>query len=83
MKIQATQSQSVNNAQRGLKVRIGYKKYIGYSKIYCLNSQSLLGVQMLGKDRIRFTIPQYKYSEVMLLGLETELYNVNKGGRVL
>ena len=85
MKVQATQSRSVNKAKRRLKVRIGYKKYSDYAKIYCLDSQrSLLAVQALGKDRIRFTMPQYNYSEVMLLSLETALDNLeNGGGKVL
>jgi hypothetical protein len=62
-------------------VRAGYKKYNDYNKIYSLGSQtSLLAVQALGKDRIRFTIPQYNYSEVTLLSLEAALYNLKKGG---
>jgi len=64
---------------------VGYKKYNDYAKIYCLDSQrSLLAVQALGKNKIRFTMPQYNYSEVMLLSLETALDNLeNGGGKVL
>ena len=81
MKVQATQSQSVNMARRCLKVRIGYKKYGDYAKIYCLDSQrSLLAVQARDKDRIRFTMAQYNYSEIILLSLETALDNGERDG---
>ena len=81
MNAQTTQGPSVNKTKRRLKVRIGYKKYSDYAKIYCLDSQrSLLAVQALGKHKIRFTMPQYNYSEVMPLSLEIALDNVEKGG---
>jgi len=68
-------------ARRCLKVRIGYKKYGDYAKIYCLDSQrALFAVQAHGKDRIRFTMSQYNYSEIMLFSLKTALDNVEKGG---
>ncbi|MFZ0329453.1 MAG: hypothetical protein WBP64_02985 [Nitrososphaeraceae archaeon] len=56
-----------------------------HNKIYCLDSQNcLLSVQALGKYKIRFTMPQYNYSEVLLLSLETALTNLkNGGGKVL
>jgi hypothetical protein len=63
----------------------GYKKYSDYNKIYCLDSQNcLLAVRALGKDKIRFMMPQYNYSEIMSLSLETALDNLeNLGGKVL
>lgn len=68
-----------------LKVRTGYKKYNDYNKIYCLDSQNcLLSVQALGKHKIRFTMPEYNYSEVLLLSLETALDKLEKeGGKIL
>jgi len=67
------------------KVRAGYKKYSDFSKIYCLDSQrSLFAIQALGKDKIKFTMLQYGYSEIMLLSIETALYNLKKcGGKIL
>ena len=67
------------------KVRKGYKKYSDFSKIYCLDSQrSLFAIQALSKNKIKFTMSQYGYSEIMLLRLETALANVEKvGGKVL
>ena len=66
-------------------MRAGYKKYNDYNKIYCLDSQrSLLAIQSLGKRKIRFTMPEYNYSEILLLSLETALTNLkNGGGKVL
>jgi hypothetical protein len=62
-------------------VRAGYKKYSDYSKIYCLDSErSLFAVQAIGKYKIRFTMSQYGYGEIMLLSIETALDNVKKGG---
>jgi hypothetical protein len=85
MCVQANENHRVSKTSPKLKVRIGYKRYNDYSKIYCLDfERSLLAVQALGKDRIRFTMPQYNYSEIMLLSLETALANIkNGGGRVL
>ena len=63
------------------KVRAGYKKYSDLSKICLLDSQrSLFAIQALGKDRIKFTMSQYGYGEIMLLSIETALDNVAKGG---
>jgi hypothetical protein len=66
-------------------VRASYKKYNDYNKIYCLDSQrSLLAIQALGIHKIRFTMPEYNYSEILLLSLETALSNLkNGGGKVL
>jgi hypothetical protein len=76
-KVQRHRNQSIT----GLKVRAGYKRYSDYDKIYCLDSErSLLAVQALGKCKIRFTMPQYNYSEVLLLSLDTALDNLEKGG---
>ena len=33
-----------------------------------------------GKFKIRFTMPRYNYSEVLLLGLETAIANLKSGG---
>jgi hypothetical protein len=54
-------------------------------KIHCLYSQNcLLAVQALGKFKLRFTMPHYIYSEILLLTLETSLTNLkNGGGKVL
>ncbi|HZI71307.1 MAG TPA: hypothetical protein VFD60_09110 [Nitrososphaeraceae archaeon] len=81
MKVRAAENPSVNKPRRSVKVRIGYKRYSNYSKIYCLDSQtSLFTVQAHGKYRTRFTMPQYNYSEIMLFNLETALENVESGG---
>jgi hypothetical protein len=81
MKVQAAENHRVNNRRRSLTVRKGYKKYSDYSKIYCLDSQrSLFAVKAHGKDRIRFTMSQYNYSEIMLFSLKIALDNVEKGG---
>jgi hypothetical protein len=81
MKAQTREDHCVTKPERSLKVRTGYKKYCDYSKIYCLDSpKSLLAVQALDKHRIRFTMPQYNYSEIMLLSHETALDNADKGG---
>ena len=63
----------------------GYKRYNDYNKIYCLDSQNcLLAVRALGKCKIRFTMPQYNYSEIISLNLESALTNLkNGGGKVL
>ena len=84
-RIKIRRNQSGFDTIINLKGRVGYKKYNDYAKIYCLDSQrSLLAVQALGKNKIRFTMPQYNYSEVMLLSLETALDNLeNGGGKVL
>lgn len=81
------QSTKIHGNQSGiepiinLKVRVGYKKYSDYAKIYCLDSQrSLLAVQAIGKDTIRFTMPEHNYSEMIQLSLETALGNLEKGG---
>jgi hypothetical protein len=72
MKAQTREDHCVTKPERSLKVRTGYKKYNDYNKIYCLDSQNcLLAVQAFGKYKIRFTMPQYNYSEIMLLSLET------------
>ena len=60
--------------------RAGYKIYNDYNKIYCVGSKSLLAIQALGKHRIRFTMSEYNYSEILLLSLETALDKVKKGG---
>jgi|tagenome__1003787_1003787.scaffolds.fasta_scaffold19555912_2 hypothetical protein len=81
MNAQANKDRCVNKPSPNLKVHAGYKKYNDYNKIYCLDSQNcLLAVQALGKYKIRFTMPQYNYSEIMLLSLETALDNLEKGG---
>jgi hypothetical protein len=59
-------------------------RYNDYNMIYCLDSQgSLLAVQALGKYKIRFSMPQYNYREVLLLSHETALENLENGGEVL
>ena len=85
MKIQTSEDRVVIRVSPNLKVRAGYKKYNDYNKIYCLDSQNcLLAVQALGKYKIRFTMPQYNYSEILSLSLETALDNLeNGGGKVL
>ena len=84
MKAQTRKDHCVTKPERSLKVRTGYKKYGDYSKIYRLDSpKSLLAGQALGKHRIRFTMPQYNYSEIMLLSHKTALDNVDRGGKVL
>jgi len=85
MKAQTTENHCVNKPSPNLKVRTGYKKYNDYNKIYCLDSQNcLLAVQALGKYKIRFTMPQYNYSEIISLSLESALTNLkNGGGKVL
>ena len=46
--------------------------------------RSLLAIQALGNHQIRFTMPEYNYSEILLLSLETALDNLkNGGGKVL
>jgi hypothetical protein len=81
MKVQTNEDRVVNKPRPNLKVRAGYRKYNDYNKIYCLDSQNcLLAVRALGKYKIRFTIPQYNYSEVLLLSLETALANLESGG---
>jgi hypothetical protein len=81
MKIQTSEDRVVIRLSPNLKVRAGYKKYNDYNKIYCLDSQrSLLAVQALGKYKIRFTMPQYNYSEILSLSLETALTNLESGG---
>lgn len=80
-KFQIHRNLYVNRDITNLKVRAGYKKYNDYGKIYCLDSQrSLLAGQGLGKYKIRFMMPQYNYSEILLLSLETALANLKKGG---
>ena len=45
---------------------------------------SLLAIQALDNRQIRFTMPEYNYSEILLLSLETALDNLkNGGGKVL
>ena len=85
MSIQSTANHQICKTSPYLRVHMGYKKYSDYSKIYCLDSQrSLFAVQALGKYKIKFTISQYGYSEIMLLSIETALDNVAKdGGKVL
>jgi hypothetical protein len=63
----------------------GYKKYSDHNKIYCLDSQNcLLAVRAHGNGKIRFMMPQYNYSEITLLSIETALDNLkNLGGKVL
>ncbi len=80
-KVQIHRNLYVNRDITNLKVRAGYKKYNDYNKIYCLDSQNcLLAVQGLGKYKIRFTMPQYNYSEILSLSLETALTNLESGG---
>jgi hypothetical protein len=70
-----------NQTKPKLKSARRYKKYNDYNKIYCLGPQRyLLAVQALGKHKILFTMPEYNYSEVLLLNIETALANVKKGG---
>ena len=80
MNIQATANHRLCKTSPYLKVHVGYKKYSEYSKIYCLDSQrSLFAVRAIGKYKIKFTMSQYGYSEIMLLSIETALDNVAKG----
>lgn len=85
MKVQTSEGRVVNRLSPNLKVRAGYKKYSDYNKIYCLHSQkSLLAIQALGGHKIRFTIPKYNHSEILLLSLKTALSSLkNGGGKVL
>ena len=81
MEVQASEIPYANAPMPNLKVRAGYKKYNHFNKIYCLDSQNcLLAVQALGKFKIRFTMPRYNYSEVLLLSLETVIANLKSGG---
>jgi hypothetical protein len=43
-----------------------------------------LAVRTRGNGKVRFIMPQYNYSEIMLLSIETALGNLkNVGGKVL
>ena len=74
MKVQMHRNCYVSRDITNLKVRAGYKKYNDYNKIYCIDPQNgLLAIQGLSKYKIRFTMPKYNYSEILLLSLETAL----------
>jgi hypothetical protein len=81
MRVQASEKPYINTPMPNLKVCAGYKKYNDYDEIYCLDSHNcLLGVLALGKYKIRFTMPQYNFSKVLLLSLETAIANLKSGG---